>query len=400
MKFKDKAEAFNFYRDASLEELETRAKEIRAEVRSNDKVDMDAVNIELDGISEAKKNAEERAARTSSFDAKNLMRKAPESDDICSTPEYRSAFFKTLLNKPLTELETAAYKAAAAEKRADAFNTVTGSAAVIPTTTLNEVVKKARTMGGLLSVCRAFNMPSNLAIPVGTPSTKAAWHVEGATVAREKNEPASVNFSAYELIKIFSMSAASQKMSISAFESYLVDELNTCVMDAIADAVINGTGTAQGLGLETGITWSTSTNLIEYAKADSISYSDLTSAVATLKRGYANGAVWAMSNALLYRAIYGMTTTDGRPIFVQDPRTDNIGYILGFPVIVDDNIAYGTAYFGNFQYYGYNLPDGIALEVSRDSGFTSGLIDYRALAIADCKPIVPEAFVKLAKATA
>ena len=49
---------------------------------------------------------------------------------------------------------------------------------------------------------------------------------------------------------------------------------------------------------------------------------------------------------------------------------------------------------------GYNMPDGIVIETSRDSGFRKGLIDYRAMAIADCKPIVAEAFVKMYKATA
>lgn len=39
--------------------------------------------------------------------------------------------------------------------------------------------------------------------------------------------------------------------------------------------------------------------------------------------------------------------------------------------------------------------DGTGMEVSRESGFTSGLIDFRALCIADGKPIVPSAFVKL-----
>ena len=39
--------------------------------------------------------------------------------------------------------------------------------------------------------------------------------------------------------------------------------------------------------------------------------------------------------------------------------------------------------------------EGVAVEVSRESGFTSGLIDYRALCIADGKPIIPGAFVKV-----
>ena len=46
---------------------------------------------------------------------------------------------------------------------------------------------------------------------------------------------------------------------------------------------------------------------------------------------------------------------------------------------------------------GYNIPEGIMVEVSRESSFKSGLIDYRAMAVADCKPIVAEAFVKLTR---
>jgi len=51
--------------------------------------------------------------------------------------------------------------------------------------------------------------------------------------------------------------------------------------------------------------------------------------------------------------------------------------------------------FGNFKYMAYNIPEGIIVEVSRESSFKSALIDYRAMAIADCKPILPEAFVML-----
>ena len=47
---------------------------------------------------------------------------------------------------------------------------------------------------------------------------------------------------------------------------------------------------------------------------------------------------------------------------------------------------------------GYNMPEGITVETSRESSFKKGLIDYRAMAIADCKPIVSEAFVKLTRA--
>lgn len=119
-----------------------------------------------------------------------------------------------------------------------------------------------------------------------------------------------------------------------------------------------------------------------------------------LKRGYSNGAVWVMNNATLYNLFYGLVDANKRPIFVADPKAESIGKILGFPVVVDDYLEDDTVLFGNFQYMGYNLPEGIAVEASTQSSFKSGRIDYRAMAVADCKPIVSEAFVKLSKAGA
>ena len=192
-------------------------------------------------------------------------------------------------------------------------------------------------------------------------------------------------------------------MSIAAFEAYLVQELTACVMECIADALVNGTGSAQGTGLEA-ITWTdtgATQNAVKVAASGSVSYANVVKLVSLLKRGYSMGAKFAMNNATLYNVFYGMVDGNGKPIFVADPKTDNVGKILGFEVVVDDNIADNAVYFGNFaKYMGYNIPDGIVVETSRESGFRKGLIDYRAMAIADCKPVVEEAFVKLYKATA
>ena len=291
------------------------------------------------------------------------------------------------------------------ERRSDAFSAATDVAAAIPTTTLNEIIRKARTIGGLLGEARAFNMPTKIAIPIGTPATKAQWHVEGAAVDTEKvNVNTSVTFDGYEILKIFSISAKAKRMTISAFESYLTDELSACVMETIADALINGTGSGQGTGLETGVTWTktgATKNHVEVAANASIAYADVVEAVALLKRGYSQGAKWAMNNATLYRVFYGMTDTNKRPIFIADPKGESIGKILGFDIVIDDNIADDTAYLGDYKkYLGYNLPEGIAIEVSRDSSFKKGLVDYRAMCIADTKPLLGEAFVKLSKASA
>lgn len=406
MKFKTVAEAFNFYRNKTVEEMEARAAAINADIDSNPNADIEAYNIELRGIKEAKENVELRSATQAAglnlITGRSLKGEEPKTfeGDVEATPEYRSAFYKTLMGQKLNDSEKAAFNAVV-EKRADAFSSSTDVAAAIPTQTLNEVLKKARTMGGLIAEARAFHMPANIAIPVGTPSSNAAWHTEGTAVETEKLTIGSVTFGGYEIIKIFSISAKVKTMTISAFESYLVDELTACVMGTINTALISGTGSGQGTGLETGVTWVDDTNAIKVAKTGSFTYANVVAVVALLKSGYSQGAKWAMNNKTLYNVFYGMEDNNKRPIFIADPKNESVGKILGFDIVIDDNIDDNVAYLGNYsKYLGYNMPMGISLESSRESSFKSGLIDYRAMAIADCKPLISEAFVKLYKATA
>lgn len=412
MDFKTIEEAFNYWNQRTIGEIEKRSQQIVVEVDTNPDADIEVLNIEVQGLTDAKKNLEEKRSqfKTNVQQTFNPITGTHNTDnkgdntnmnntDIFATEEYRTAFYKDLLNKPLEEAEQRALETAEqalhAEKRLDGFNTVTTNAQVIPTLTLNEVVRKARTQGGLLAEARGFNIPSNLKIPVGTPLTVAEWHTEGAEVASEKTTPTSVEFKGYELIKIFSMSASAKKMSIQAFESYVTDELVSSVMEAIEQSLVNGTGVGQGEGLESIEFSVVNGNLVELSSVPS--YTDFTKALGLLKRGYSKNAKFAMNNATLYNLVYGVVDNNNRPIFNPDARNADVGTILGKPIVIDDNIADNEIYLGDFSsYLGYNMPNGIALEVSTQSSFNKGLIDYRALAIADTQVILPEAFVKLA----
>lgn len=411
MNFKTVSEAFNHYRTATLEEIERRAAEIKGIIETDVEADITTLNIELTGLAQAKANAQQNAGNGNQRSAFNPITGAGMSferrasyeateGDVLNSPEYRSAFFKTLLGHKLTEFEQAAYNRAMGEQRADAFASSSSVAAALPTQTLNEVISKARTMGGLMSVCRGFNIPAKVAVPVGTPTAAASWHAEGAAVESVAPSVASVSFDGYEIMKVLSISEKARKMSVAAFESYMTQELNACVMACIADGLVNGSGTNQGTGVLNGVSWTKDTNHFEFNKANGLTYADVVKVVAALKRGYANGACWAMNNAALYNLFYGLVDANKRPIFIADPKNEGIGKILGFPVVVDDYLPAETVLFGNFNYMGYNLPEGITVEASRESSFKKGLIDYRAMAIADCKPIVGEAFIKLTRATA
>ena len=407
MEFKTVNEAFNFYRNKSVEEIEKRAQEIKGMIETDPNVDIKALNIELSGLSEARSNAEEKTQEARSFNpitGGNFQGGSDEAvnGDVYASKEYRNAFFKSLMGRELNGAEKRAMeRAIEIEKRNDDYTTSGNTAVIIPTTTLNEIISKARKEGGALSLCRAFNMPSKIAIPVATPSGKASWNTEGTPVDSEKPSIASVSFDPLEIIKVFSISAKVKAMSVDAFEAYLVEELKACVLECIADAVINGRGHTtynEGMGVLNGVTWVTSgsgQNAIEVAHGSEIDFDDVVGTVALLKRGYNQGAKWVMNNSTLYKSFYSMTDDNGRPIFVEDPKNDNVGKILGHEVVVDDFVPDDVVLYGNFAYMGYNLANGIAVEASTHSSFKSGRVDYRGMAIADTQVIVPEAFVKL-----
>lgn len=404
MKFKNVAEAFNYYNGKSVAEIEKRAQEVKGIIETDPNCDITSLNIELTGLAQAKENAQEKEKEAQpearSFNPvtgatfKDGASAEAVKGDVYASAEYRSAFYKSLMGKELTAVERGALERAyELEKRSDAYTTSGNTPVIVPTTTLNEVVKKARTMGGLMAECRAFNVPSKIAVPVATPASKAVWNTEGADVATEQPTIAQVTFDGNEIIKVFSISAKVKTMSIDAFEAYLTEELTNCVMECMADGIVNGTGAGQGTGLEKGITWTEGKNLLT---TTALTFQNITTVISKLKRGYSKGAKFAMNNATLYNSVYGLMDGNKRPVFVQNAQDDSVGKILGFEVVVDDNIPDNEIFFGNFQYMGYNMPNGIAVESSTQSSFKSGKVDYRGMAIADCKPIVDEAFIKLA----
>ncbi|MGX0198161.1 HK97 family phage major capsid protein [Staphylococcus hominis] len=399
-------EAFNHYRNSSLEEIEKRAAQIKGTIDNDPNADVTKLNIEIEGLNQAKQNIQDKsneATEQRSFNPITNMNFTRQNEvpkeNIFGSNEYRSAFFKTMLGQELTNLEQRTFNSAmeqqSIEHRADSFSSSGNSSAVLPEQTLNEIVKRARTQGGLIAHVRNFNIPTKIRIPIGTPTDRAMWHTEGEYVEAEKPNTAYVQFEGYEIIKVFSISVKAKTMSISAFESYLVEELTNSVVETIDYALINGTGVNQGQGILTGITWNAENSFDMTGQ-----YTDFAKALALLKRGYSAGAKFAMSNATLYNTVYSVMDNNNRPIFITDAQNETVGHILGKEVIIDDNIEDGTIILGDFNYMGYNLPEGVMLEQSRESSFRSGLVDYRAMAIADTRVLVDEAFVKLSTTSA
>lgn len=383
-----------------LEEIEQRRLEIRKILESDVEADLDALEKELRQLEQEKQGIERRQQIAADIQAGEIVAspvikpqteqrtfEGMEREELLSTPEYRSAYLKRLQGKRLSEIEERA------------LTTAAGSAgAAVPTQTLNMIIDKLRQTSVLFPRINVSYVPGNLSLVVANAKNAASWKAEGSNGTPADDTVTNVSLTGYELIKLVEISAAAQAMTISAFESYIASEIGRQMAIAVENAVLNGTGSGQPTGILTGVTWDAN-NSTTWAAGTEIDYDTLIDGLALLPTMYHNNAVFVMNRKMLFSGIRKIKTTDGQPIFAYNPQDAARNSILGYPVIVDDYMPEDTILLGDLSYYYWNFAQAPQIETSREAAFASGKITYRGLAVADGKPALAEAFVKISEAT-
>jgi HK97 family phage major capsid protein len=383
-----------------LEEIEKRRLEIRKILESDVEADLDALEKELRQLEQEKQGIERRQQIAADIQAGEIVAspvikpqteqrtfEGMEREELLSTPEYRSAYLKRLQGKRLSEIEERA------------LTTAAGSAgAAVPTQTLNMIIDKLRQTSVLFPRINVSYVPGNLSLVVANAKNAASWKAEGSNGTPADDTVTNVSLTGYELIKLVEISAAAQAMTISAFESYIASEIGRQMAIAVENAVLNGTGSGQPTGILTGVTWDAN-NSTTWAAGTEIDYDTLIDGLALLPTMYHNNAVFVMNRKMLFSGIRKIKTTDGQPIFAYNPQDAARNSILGYPVIVDDYMPEDTILLGDLSYYYWNFAQAPQIETSREAAFASGKITYRGLAVADGKPALAEAFVKISEAT-
>ena len=385
-----------------LQEIEARLNQIKVEVEQEG-ADIDVLEQEVKNLTEERKQILEKAEKRSKIinditsgagTVINDFLPKPEerkkeftADTILDTPEYRSAYLKRLQGKELNDVE----------KRA--LTTASNSAgAAVPTTTLNKIIDKLRQTSALFPRITVSYVPGNLSLVVANAKNAANWKTEGADGTPADDTVVNVNLTGYELIKLVEISAAAEAMTIDAFEDYIASEIGRQLAIAIENAILNGDGDGEPTGILEGITW-TSDNSTTWAANGSIGYDNLVDALALLPTLYHNNAIFVMNRKMLFGGIRKIKTDDKQPIFTYNPQDAARNSILGYPVVVDDYMPDDTILLGDFSYYYMNFAKSPEISVSREAGFKSGKVTYRGLAVADGKPALAEAFVKISKAS-
>lgn len=293
-----------------------------------------------------------------------------------NTAEYREAYLLHLQGKELNAEQRAAVSASAA----------------IPTQTLNQIVSYLEE-SPILSRIDMTYIPGNVTIPVEGNNADASWVAMGSAATDSADTITSISLAAYKLIKTVEITADIEAMAIDAFESWLVNALAVKIEKALDAAVFSGTGINQATGICTTI--SAPTGTFTKAKAK---YADLVNIIAALPSGPAKNAIFAMPRKLFFTDVLGIEDLNGQPVCHIDVESPAKYNILGYPVILDDNVPADNVLFGDFKAYKMNVAKAPQVTSDDSVAFRSGSRVYRAMALADGKLATADAFVRFKRA--
>ena len=373
----------------TMQEIETRLAQITEEMDAPD-ADLDALETEVRSLKDEQKQIEERAdkrrallneiAQRGGSPVENMNNEEIRTYGIDSK-EYRSAWLKTKMGQKLNEVEERAYA-------------TTDSHTAIPTLVAEKMFEKMKKLAPMLSEITLLQVAGNLKFVAEGTRNAATKHTQNSAETPAADTIVSVTLGAFEFFKLISISKSALAMSVDAFEAWLVDMLAGDIARAIDNYIINDS--TNGI---VAITYTTDTNRI--VQTNGYGYSDIVDLIALLPAAYDNEAKFLTNKKTLWGDIASIVDSAGRPIFVVDAREGIEGRLLGYPVLVDDNVttAKKPVYLGRWTDIVGNLSSPVDVERNDSSGFRSGSIDFRGFAAFDSKPAKTDGIVVLVSTT-
>lgn len=380
-----------------MAEIKDRKAELRSQLESSEQVDLDAIEKELRDLDEEYTNLEKRQQTIAGINDGSVPANvvpnpvaARSADTFEQNKEYRNAWLKSLMGKPLTANEQRAY------------STASGSALpAIPESTANEIVKKMYEVAPILQRCKIFHVPGNFKFAVEGTNSGADLHTENAAIAAASDSLGSVSLTGYEIVKLVKASRAVVNMTISAFEAYIVEIIAEAVARKIENYIFIGTGSnqpggvAQG-GKGTGGAYTAGTDQVSVTASATVAESDVITLYGMLASGYERNAVWTMSKVTFFAYFYPLMDKSKNNLI---EFANGKYYIVGCEVYFTGSLGKGVAYLGDFAYIVGNYSQDISVVKSEHSGLATNSVDYLGACVFDSKAIGGlGAFVKFVKA--
>lgn len=356
-------------------ELETRAAELTVE-QSNTLVD------EAEKLAEERKQllaaAEKRNAALATIAAgtepAKVVRTFAAADgtepDKYNTMAYRKAFMEYVTRGA----------ALPAEYRADASSKTTDVGAVIPTVVLDQIISKLESVGNILNLVTKTAYKGGVSLAVQTVKPVATWVAEGKGSDKQAYAGGTITFAYHKLRCAVAVSLEVDTMSITAFETLLVNNIVEAMYKALEAAIVAGDGN----GKPTGIIAATPVETVEVAE---LNYAALVAAEAAVPEAYENNSKWGMSKKT-FMGFVGMTDANGQPIarvnYGVNGKPER--YLLGREVVITEHLPNFAAAATNdkfafiFDFANYVLNTNYAMGIKKyedndnDDAVTKGIM--------------------------
>lgn len=313
---------------------------------------------------------------------------------------YRSAFARTLMNLPLSAEESAAFaRVNSGVEVHGALQTAATHTVVIPNTLIQQIWKEMGEAHPILRAVPRTYVKGKITYPREKDGgDNAAWYDESTDVTSGSFTLDSIELDGYELAKSILISWKLEKMSIDAFLTYIANLIAEKMGNALAAAIVSGTGSKQPQGIVTALEAETSTPqvLTWTASTDEVDYAKLTEFMGKIRSGYASGAAIYAKNSFIWNTLANLLDETGRPYFIADVISGGVGRLFGHVVYEEDAVPDNAMLLANVA-RGYRMNVQEEISLLRDEYMTKRQTEFMGYAILDGKPITTKAFVYLKK---
>lgn len=284
--------------EATKEENEERLKEIEAEV---DKLNAEKAELEESRKATIKQMEIRSKAAFNPVASYQMGRSAGnQARRIDNTElEKRTAFMEYILTGKVPE------------KREDAITLTADASAVIPNTIMQRVIKELREYGQIWARVTKTNVKGGVSIPVATLKPKATWVGENAVADKQKYPVnGKISFLYHKLQCRIAISLEVDTTTLEIFEDSLVDAMKEAMIVALEQAILNGTGEGQPLG----ITKHTDVKVVEMTEAEIGTYKGWIKAKKEVPASYKKRICFILNDADFTNHIEGMVDQNGQPV--------------------------------------------------------------------------------------
>lgn len=252
---------------------------------------------------------------------------------------------------------------------------------LVPDEYANMIVEDMRDATVMRNIADVLTTSSDtLHLPNLATRPKAAFRSEAAVKNTSTVQWGENVFTPYSLATIVSLSNELVADASLGVGSSIVNYVTQVIVQSLAEredkAFFTGSGSGQPTGMSTYSLGTMSGGLTDATRADAIKQTWV-----RLGQGYRSRAVWVMNSSSLEKVV---TLKDSQGNYLTSRLGDSPQLtLMGRPIYEQNDMAGGTAYFGDFSYYKIVDREGINVRVSDEatvagySGFERNITHVR-----------------------